>query len=101
MNWSKAIKIARAARGVTQKELSKLVDINQSYLSLIESGRRIPSTDVLERIAKVTGFPVPLLTIMASPKEDFDKLGDETRAIMGGWFLNALIGKTLEDPSVS
>ncbi|WP_311029289.1 helix-turn-helix domain-containing protein [Mesorhizobium koreense] len=36
----------------TQEELGERADVHQTYLSQVEGGRRNPSVDVLERIAK-------------------------------------------------
>jgi len=93
MNWGRAIKIVRTVRGLPQRELSKLVGCDPSYVSLIEKGKRIPSTAVMETIAKVTGVPMCLLIILSSSEEEFDRLDDETRGIIGGWFLKVVMGK--------
>lgn len=95
MNWGKAIRIARAARGFTQGELSERAGIDKSYTSMIENGKRVPGIKTLEKIASITGFPVPLLTILASSREEFEGLSDETFAIMGGWCMKAIMGTTL------
>ena len=92
MNYGRAIRTARAVRDMPQRELARLTELNPSYISLIESGKRTPSTKALGKIGKVLGFPVPLLVILASSKEEFDGLNDETRAVMGTWFMNAVWG---------
>ncbi|MEW6674553.1 MAG: helix-turn-helix transcriptional regulator [Nitrospirota bacterium] len=45
------IKELRKTRGLTQDQLSEMVDIDSKHLSRIEVGRSYPSLDVLERIA--------------------------------------------------
>lgn len=45
----------RTSRGLTQHELGFLADVNQSYISSIEAGRRVPSLDVLVRLFTVMG----------------------------------------------
>lgn len=95
MNWGRAIRIARATRGFTQEDLAWLSGYDKSYISLIETGRRVPSTKAMEKLGKVSGFPMPLLTILAMPDNELERLDDETRSIMGRWFITALSGKTL------
>jgi transcriptional regulator with XRE-family HTH domain len=45
------IRQARTAKGMKLRELARRVDRTPSYLSDIENDRRIPSEDVLQRIA--------------------------------------------------
>jgi transcriptional regulator with XRE-family HTH domain len=42
----------RRARGLSQEELAHRADMHQTYLSGIERGRRNPSVQVLDRVAK-------------------------------------------------
>lgn len=45
----------RIRRGLSQSELASKTGITQTFLSLVEHGKRIPSFDVLQRIAEVLG----------------------------------------------
>jgi transcriptional regulator with XRE-family HTH domain len=47
------IKELRQARKLTQKEFAKKIGISDVYLGLIEKGDRIPSDDILKKIAEV------------------------------------------------
>jgi Zn-dependent peptidase ImmA (M78 family)/DNA-binding XRE family transcriptional regulator len=51
------VKQARELRGLTQIELAKRVEVNQSTIAYIESARLTPSRDLLDAIAGVTQFP--------------------------------------------
>lgn len=42
----------RRAAELSQEEFGALADVHQTYLSQLEGGKRNPSVDVLERIAK-------------------------------------------------
>lgn len=55
----KRIKEIRKSKGLTQEQLSEMIDIETSSLSGIESGRFYPSLHVLEKIAHV--FDVELI----------------------------------------
>jgi transcriptional regulator with XRE-family HTH domain len=48
----------RRAKDYSQEELAHRADIHQTYLSGVERGRRNPSIQVLERIAKALGADV-------------------------------------------
>ena len=51
------LKSIRVAKKLTMKEVSKSVDITESYYSLIENKKRSPSVEVAKKIAEVLGFP--------------------------------------------
>jgi len=62
MNIGHSIKTIRKERtNLNQSDFAQQVGITQTYLSLIESGKKKPSTDILEKIAKE--FEVPLFYI--------------------------------------
>jgi len=55
----KKIKKIREARGLTQEQLSKMVNVSRPYLADIERGfKRNPSFALLERIAQALGVTV-------------------------------------------
>ena len=49
------IRVWREHRGMTGRRLAEAVDIQQSYISQIETGRREGTIDVLRRIATALG----------------------------------------------
>ena len=46
------MKLYRKTLGLSQEKLAEMVDISDNYIALIETGRRFPSVNMLERIAK-------------------------------------------------
>lgn len=42
----------RKAKGLTQEELAAKIESSRLYINHIERGRRTPSLDILEKIAK-------------------------------------------------
>lgn len=48
----------RRAKDYSQEELAHRADIHQTYLSGVERGRRNPSIQVLERIAKALSVDI-------------------------------------------
>ena len=88
MDYGKAIKIARARRGVSQRKLAKLIKVDASYISKLEAGRRKPSLDLLGDISASLNIPVYLLSLMASEAGDIQsglsigKLEEVTGALL-------------------
>lgn len=50
------IRDARKAAGLTQWQLANKIYVSESYIALIESGKRSPSTSVLTKLAEVLGL---------------------------------------------
>lgn len=70
MNYGKAIRIARAQRGIQQKDLAQATGLDRSYVSLLESGQRTPSSEAIRKIADALRVPAPLFQLLAAEKED-------------------------------
>jgi transcriptional regulator with XRE-family HTH domain len=89
MNYGKAVKIVRAAQGLTQSELANRLSIGASHLSLIEAGKRQPSLKVLDEISAALDVPPHLLTLLASDPEEIEKrvdpkqIGELARSLLG------------------
>jgi transcriptional regulator with XRE-family HTH domain len=91
MNYSKAIRVVRAARGFSQQELASLAKLDPSYISYIESGNKIPTLKVVEAISLGLNIPVYLLTLLASEKEDLHGLPEKETRNSAVNLLNILI----------
>ncbi len=52
-----SIKEARKAKGWTQEKVAELVGISRSAYTNIETGAKMPSVPVAQRIGKVLGIP--------------------------------------------
>lgn len=61
MELAEKIKDLRKAKNWTQAEAAKIIDIQQSYLSKLESGRNIPSPDVIEKLSAAYGVESRIL----------------------------------------
>lgn len=70
MNFGKAIRIARSIADVSQGELAARTSLDRSYLSLIESEKRNPSTETLQVISTALGMPFHLLALLATEQDD-------------------------------
>ena len=77
MNYGRALRVARAARGMSQKDLAARAHIEPSYVSLLEAGKRgNPSSRLLKQIADALGVPLDLLILLAA--EDSELRGVTT-----------------------
>lgn len=80
----------RAARGLSQKELAQKLAISPSLVSLMESGDRIPSADVLKRVSDVLEIPPLLIQLLASETKDLSHLGPDGEELLGMQLLRVL-----------
>ena len=72
MNYSKAIRIARALADVPQRELARRISVDSSLVSMLESGKRNPTLGTLEKISAALGIPFHLFTLLASEPLDVE-----------------------------
>lgn len=70
MNIGEAIYTVRKKKKLSQKQFSQLIEIDQSYLSLIENNKKLPSLKILERISQETHTPIPILLFFSMSEED-------------------------------
>lgn len=91
MNYNKAIRTVRAAKGISQKELAALTKLDASYISRIEAGHRIPTLEVIELISEKLKIPVYLLTLLASDQKDLNGLPEKETKNIATNLLDVLI----------
>lgn len=71
MDFGRAIRIARAARDVSQKELAARTGLSCSYVSMIESGaRKDVRHGALVKIAAALDLPYGTLWLLASSRAE-------------------------------
>lgn len=56
-----SIRVARDARGLTQRELASLLDVKQSSVAQWESSKTKPSRKVMPLLARHLGLPLGLM----------------------------------------
>jgi len=64
-----AVSEARRERELTQEELAQRGGLHESYISVIESGRRNPTWGVVRRISQALEMPFPELVRRAEELE--------------------------------
>lgn len=73
MKIGKAIRLARANRGLRQAELAKRLDVSPNYISLLENDHRDPSWRFVCRAADALDTPLPVLILLAADKPNEQK----------------------------
>lgn len=91
MDYGRAVRIARAARGMSQKQLADVAGLTASYLSLIESGKRKPSSKMWEQIARHLHVPLYLMSLLAADSTDLTGLSPEQAALVANDLLTVLV----------
>jgi transcriptional regulator with XRE-family HTH domain len=75
---NKALKLIRAFYDISQSDLSDKLGISKSYLSEIESGKKQPTIDILNKYS--SQFDIPLSSILFfSESLDGNKITDKLR----------------------
>ena len=60
-NIGKNIKHYRKISGLTQEELAEKTDLSNTYIAMLECGKRAPSLGALDKFAKALGVPLEYL----------------------------------------
>jgi transcriptional regulator with XRE-family HTH domain len=74
MNYAAGIKKAREHANLSKRKLASLAGFDTSYIGLLESGKRVPSLEALESIAKATMTPMGLLLLLCAEDNDLKGL---------------------------
>ena len=73
MNIGIALLKARKDKGLRQTEVSKRTKLSQTYLSQIESGKKVPSIDVIEKLSKEYSIPFAIMMWYGITDKDVKK----------------------------
>lgn len=91
MRISQIVREARRRAGLSQAELARRAGVPKSTVGRIESGARVPSTGMVERLVRATGLEVSVSVSEPDPGTDSmfertlrrspaERLADATRA---------------------
>ena len=77
MSFADKVKDARAARGLTQPQLSEMVGISVRSIVAYESGEKVPRQGTMLKLAKALQVSVKFLSDVncTNPVEDIEKDG--------------------------
>lgn len=70
MGLGATIKKIREQKEITQQQLATAAPIANTYLSLIEQEKNIPSLEMIDKIAKALDLPATILVFMATDEND-------------------------------
>lgn len=90
MSYGLNIKLARESRGLTQKELAKLVGITQVSLSRMEKSDAIIALPIIEKIGKTLNYPISFFDKIFDDREIQSSLFYRKRATMKVHDLNII-----------
>lgn len=79
-NLGEALRLVRSFHDMNQIELAQRLGISRSYLSELESCKKTPSLDLLDRYAKAFEIPVSYLLIFCETLDD-SELSSKVRAV--------------------
>jgi len=86
MGFGERIRACRENKGYTQKHVAEKLNIKNSSLSMIESGKYEPSLEVLKNIAEFYNVTVDYLLgksdDSAMTEEQYKQLDEETKRIL-------------------
>jgi transcriptional regulator with XRE-family HTH domain len=95
---AEALRLIRVFHDVKQNELAAHLQISKSHLSEIESGKKQPSLDLIERYSEHFGMPKSSIIFfaenLANPSGSMDRV-DSTRDLIARKVINFL--KIIED----
>lgn len=64
------IKLARTKKGFSQDMLAEIIGTDQSYISLLETGVKNPSLDMIDKIADALDMPTPIIIWFGVKRDD-------------------------------
>jgi len=77
-----ALRALRERARLSQKEMSQRLDMNQSWISRMETGRGQPSVQTIDQYLEITGTTAyDLVDLIYSAKPDPDKIADQILAL--------------------
>jgi len=91
MDLGKAMRIAQAISGMTQKDLAAATGLSPSYVSLVATGHRAPSPEVLRQVCEATGVSSKLFTILGENASALDRLSRHELDEVASEFIKLII----------
>lgn len=87
--FGEALRLVRSFHDMNQSELAKDLGISRSYLSEIESGKKVPSLDLLQKYASQFDIPLSAL-VFFSEQIDEPARDRKVRNLLGGKAMSLL-----------
>jgi len=74
--------LARTKLGISKRRLAKLVDVDPSYITHLEAGRRKPGRDLIEKLASAFEMSLQHFTLMSSEEADLKMISPAEAAVL-------------------
>jgi transcriptional regulator with XRE-family HTH domain len=78
---NEALRLVRVFHDINQSLLAEKLQISKSYLSEIESGKKSPTLDILERYSEIFEIPVSSI-LLFSEKMDDNSFSEKSRVFV-------------------
>jgi len=89
MDYGKLFRIIRASKNLSQKEFGDIIGLNYSYVSKIESNKRIPSKRAEKKVLKKFNIPRSLYMLLTT--NQIPKREGKTVQKLGSTLLNIIL----------
>lgn len=80
---SEALRLIRVYHDLKQQDLAEKLEISKSYLSEIESGKKTPSIELINKYASQFGIPASSILFFSENLEDPSKVSRVKGVIAG------------------
>lgn len=84
-----ALRLVRVFHDLNQSELALRLDVSKSYLSELESGKKTPTLELLEKYAETFGMPLSSLLFFSENLENPSR-SERVRVAIAGKALKML-----------
>lgn len=91
MDYGKVFRVVRAAHHLQQAELSRLLNVRPSFISLIEGGKRNPSQETIKKLASSLDIPLSLIHLLASEPRDLNLHGEREVGLLAESLLRLIV----------
>lgn len=90
MNYPRALKVLRGVRCITRAELAVLLGLHESYISLIESGKRAFTDEFRTAVCRRLKIPSELFDLLAADKQDLKHIEVDSAEAIGRLLLELI-----------
>jgi len=70
MNIGLTIREIRTRKGLKQGEVARMCNVTQTHLSLIEKGKKNPSSELISKLGDALDIPAPILSFLSFDIDD-------------------------------
>ena len=91
MDYGKALRIARAAAGMEQRQVARAAGLDPSHISLIEKGDRKPSVAAIGKLSRALKIPEPLFSMLATQSCDLQGIEEREFQAIGVYLAKFLL----------